>query len=73
VLAFCTSDDEVAGAVRAYDLFTGESAIELSVSDATVCLAFVDQASGVPYLAAAGMDSTLSGIIELICARTEEP
>jgi WD40 repeat protein len=71
VLAVCTGGHGDA-AVRAHDLFTGESAIELSVSGAKVCVAFVDRASGVPYLAASGWDSNGSKFIELICARTEE-
>jgi WD40 repeat protein len=75
VLACCTGGFGPSAAVRLYDLSTGESAIEFPLLNAAACIAFVDQASGVPYLAASGMVGNgfnRSGIIMLICARTEE-
>jgi hypothetical protein len=53
-----------------HDLFTGESAIEIPLRDASACLAFIDQASGAPYLAASGVDGNSYGCVKLICART---
>jgi WD domain, G-beta repeat len=71
VLACCTDGRSPSAAVRLYDLSTGESAIELPLLNATACVAFVDHASGVPYLAASGVDDN-GAFIKLICARTEE-
>jgi WD domain, G-beta repeat len=52
-------------AVRLYDLSTGGSAIALPVSAGSDCIAFVDRASGRPFLATSGRD--LGGVfIKLI-------
>jgi WD domain, G-beta repeat len=72
VLACCSGGRGDDGALQLYDLSTGESAIELPLLNAAACVAFVDQASGVPYLATSASDRNGSIIIELICARTEE-
>jgi WD domain, G-beta repeat len=76
VLAACTTgnarDD---GALRLYDLSTGVSAEKLKLLWASTCIAFVDEHSGISYLAVSRMNSIGgSGVIELLIgARAGEP
>jgi WD40 repeat protein len=69
VLAFCTGGRGDDAAVRLYDLSTGESAIELPILFTSASLAFVDQASGLPFLAISAKDLSWHNTIELFCPR----
>jgi WD40 repeat protein len=67
VLAACTSGEDVDRAVRLYDLSTGRPVVQVPLDAARACLSFVDRASGVPYLAVSGEDTSDNAVIHLIC------